>query len=143
MIPHCPFQLCPGSKTTRPSPVAIAFGGAMEVWHLPVWLAVAFGLLVGTACGFVNGWLTYRSGLTSFIITLATLSIFKGVSLGVTQAQPFYGIPASVKAFGSARWGPLPEHSRRCGSAQTRPSSSTLVRSTARGRSAGSRPRVD
>lgn len=89
--------------------VAIAFGGAMEVWHLPVWLAVAFGLAVGTACGFANGWLTYRSGLTSFIITLATLSIFKGVSLGVTQAQPFYGIPASVKAFGSARWGPLPE----------------------------------
>ena len=89
--------------------VAIAFGGAMEAWHLPVWLAVAFGLLIGTACGFANGWLTYRSGLTSFIITLATLSIFKGISLGITQAQPFYGIPASVKAFGSARWGPLPE----------------------------------
>lgn len=87
---------------------AIAFGGAMEVWHLPVWLAVAFALLVGAGCGFANGWLTYRSGLTSFIITLATLSIFKGITLGITQAQPFYGIPASVKAFGSARWGPLP-----------------------------------
>lgn len=89
--------------------VAVAFGGAMQVWGLPVWLAVLFGLLIGTFCGFVNGWLTHKSGLTSFIITLATLSIFKGVSLGITQAQPFYGIPESVKAFGSDRWGALPE----------------------------------
>lgn len=89
--------------------VAVAFGGSMQVWGLPVWLAVPFGLLVGTLCGFVNGWLTYRSGLTSFIITLATLSIFKGISLGITEAQPFYGIADSVKAFGSDRWGALPE----------------------------------
>ncbi len=89
--------------------VAIAFGGAMDVWHFPVWLAAIFGLAVGTACGFANGWLTWRSGLTSFIITLATLSIFKGAALGITEAQPFYGIAPSVKAFGSARWGPLPE----------------------------------
>jgi ribose transport system permease protein len=88
--------------------VAIAFGGAMQVWHFPVWLATIFGLGIGTACGFANGWLTWRSGLTSFIITLATLSIFKGVALGITEAQPFYAIPASVKAFGSVRWGPLP-----------------------------------
>ncbi len=88
--------------------VAIAFGGAMEVWHLPIWLAAVFGLLLGTICGFINGWLTWRSGLTSFIITLATLSIFKGTALGITQAQPFYRIPDAVKAFGSVRWGPLP-----------------------------------
>jgi ribose transport system permease protein len=89
--------------------VAVAFGGAMQVWGFPVWLAVLFGLAIGTACGFANGWLTHRSGLTSFIITLATLSIFKGVSLGITEAQPFNGIADSVKAFGSDRWGPLPE----------------------------------
>lgn len=89
--------------------VAVSFGGAMQVWGFPVWLAVLFGLLIGTFCGFINGWLTHKSGLTSFIITLATLSIFKGISLGITQAQPFYGVADSVKAFGSDRWGPLPE----------------------------------
>jgi ribose transport system permease protein len=89
--------------------VAIAFGGSMQVWGLPVWMAVIFGLLIGAFCGFVNGWLTDRSGLTSFIITLATLSIFTGISLGITSAQPFVGIPDAVKAFGSDRWGPLPE----------------------------------
>lgn len=88
--------------------VAVAFGGVLEVWHFPLWLAVIFGLAAGAACGFVNGWLTWRSGLTSFIITLATLSIYKGAALGITEAQPFYGIPDAVKAFGSVRWGPLP-----------------------------------
>jgi ribose transport system permease protein len=88
--------------------VAVVFGGVMEVWHFPLWLAALFGLAIGTLCGFINGWLTWRSGLTSFIITLATLSIFKGTALGITQAQPFYGIPDAVKAFGSVRWGPLP-----------------------------------
>lgn len=88
--------------------VAICFGGAMQIWGLPVLLAILLGLAIGAACGFANGWLTYRSGLTSFIITLATLSIYKGTALGITEAQPFYGIPDSVKAFGSARWGALP-----------------------------------
>jgi ribose transport system permease protein len=89
--------------------VAVAFGGAMQVWGLPAWLAVLFGLSIGTICGFLNGWLTHRSGLTSFIVTLATLSIFKGISLGITEAQPFTGVAESVKAFGSDRWGALPE----------------------------------
>ncbi len=43
------------------------------------------------------------------MITLATLSIFKGVNLGVTRAQPFYGVPESVKAFGNTTFiHPLP-----------------------------------
>ena len=42
------------------------------------------------------------------MVTLATLSIFKGVNIGITEAQPFYGIPEAVKAFGNARIGPMP-----------------------------------
>ncbi len=89
--------------------VAVAFGGSMQFWGFPTWAAVLFGLAIGLACGFVNGWLTHKSGLTSFIVTLATLSIFKGASLGITEAQSFDGISDAVKAFGSDRWGPLPE----------------------------------
>src|SRR5690606_31083643 len=45
----------------------------------------------------------------AFVITLATLSIFKGINLGITRAQPFYGIPDEVKAFGAATlFGPIP-----------------------------------
>jgi ribose transport system permease protein len=88
---------------------AICFAGMMEVWGVPVPLAVLGGLLIGLAAGLLNGYLVAVTGISAFIITLATLAIFKGVNLGITEAQPFYGVPASVKAFGNTTVaGPIP-----------------------------------
>jgi ribose transport system permease protein len=88
---------------------AISFAGAMEVWGLPVPLAIALGLAVGLGAGLLNGWLVAVSGISAFIITLATLYIFNGITLGITEAQPFYGIADSVKSFGDAILiGPIP-----------------------------------
>ena len=88
--------------------VAIGFAGVMQVWGMPPLLAVVAGLLLGGVCGALNGVLTARAGLSAFIVTLATMSAFKGINLGITHAQPFYGIPASVKAAGNAGIGPVP-----------------------------------
>ena len=88
---------------------AISFAGAMEVWGLPVPMALLVGLAIGLGAGLLNGWLVATSGISAFIITLATLYIFSGIALGITEAQPFYGIPDSVKAFGDAILiGPVP-----------------------------------
>ncbi|MCB8881314.1 ABC transporter permease [Acidisoma cellulosilytica] len=81
---------------------AIAFAGMMQVWHLPVALAAILSLLIGIFCGALNGALISATGISAFVITLATLAIYKGINLGITQAQPFYGIAASVKHFGNA-----------------------------------------
>lgn len=88
--------------------VAISFAGVMQVWGVPPLLAVVGGLLLGALCGLLNGVLTARAGLSAFIVTLATMAAFKGINLGITQAQPFYNIPASVKAAGNAGIGPVP-----------------------------------
>lgn len=45
-------------------------------YGLPVELAVVCGLLVGTFCGFVNGWLVAVMKLPPFIVTLGTWQIF-------------------------------------------------------------------
>ena len=87
---------------------AITFAGVMDVWGAPVPLAVLAGLAVGLLAGLLNGVVTHRTGLNAFVVTLATLAIFKGVNVGITEAQPFYGIPDSVKSFGNARLGPVP-----------------------------------
>ncbi|WP_099827675.1 ABC transporter permease [Oceaniglobus indicus] len=88
---------------------AISFAGAMEVWGLPAPLALVFALFIGVLAGMVNGILIRITGISAFVITLATLSIYKGINLGITEAQPFYGIPESVKSFGSAILvGPIP-----------------------------------
>jgi len=88
---------------------AISFAGMMEVWGLPWPVAAALALMVGLAAGMVNGVLCAFTGISAFIITLATLSVYKGINLGITEAQPFYQIPETVKWLGNATLiGPIP-----------------------------------
>jgi ribose transport system permease protein len=61
---------------------AIAFAGGMEVWGLPPALALLLGLGLGLGCGLLNGWLIRLTGINAFVITLATLYIFKGAVTG-------------------------------------------------------------
>jgi ribose transport system permease protein len=89
--------------------VAISFVAMMELWGLPPLAAVAGGLAIGVAAGIASGFVIARTGISAFIITLAGLQIYKGINLGITEAQPFYGVPQSVKDFGNlAMFGPVP-----------------------------------
>ncbi len=84
--------------------VAISFGGMMEVWGVPLLVAVPLALAIGALGGFVNGALTVRTGINGFIITLATASAFTGINLGITESIPFYRMPPALVAFGEARF---------------------------------------
>ena len=84
--------------------VVVITGGLMEVYHWPIWAAVVAGLSVGVLTGMLNGLIITRTGLNAFIVTLATASIYFGLNLGLTSAQPFYKIPAAYNAIGQARW---------------------------------------
>ena len=88
--------------------VAISFSGVMEAYQVSVPMAICIGLVIGIGCGFLNGYITVKSGISAFIITLATLYIFKGINLGITEAEPFYKIPETVKNFGNAKIGESP-----------------------------------
>lgn len=79
---------------------AMAFGYLVQVAGLGWPLGVAGGLAVGAALGFVNGWTVVRTGLHSFIITLATMSIFFGLVIFLTRAQSFRQLSPAVVAFG-------------------------------------------
>jgi len=88
---------------------AISFAGLMQVWSVPPALAAAAALAIGVTAGLLNGALIASTGISAFIITLASLSVFKGADLGITRAQPFYNIPAEVKALGDTTiLGPIP-----------------------------------
>ena len=82
---------------------AITAGGIMDAYGLPVWLAIVGGLACGTACGAANGLIVARTGLNSFIVTIATASVFLGLNLGLTSAQPFYDLDPGFTSFGQAR----------------------------------------
>jgi ribose transport system permease protein len=87
---------------------AIVFGGLMEVFGMPALVAVPLVLAVGVLGGWINGFLTVTTGISGFIITLATGSAFAGINLGVTKAIPFYHMPPDVTGFGTARLSVFP-----------------------------------
>jgi ribose transport system permease protein len=83
---------------------AMLFGWLAQVVGLPLGLAVPAAILFGALLGFINGYAVVRSGVHSFIITLATMSIFFGVMVFLTKAAAFNGLPPEVAAFGKMRF---------------------------------------
>jgi ribose transport system permease protein len=88
--------------------VTVFLGILLEVWHLPLPLALLLALLFGVLAGVLNGLLIALSGINGFIITLATSSAFTGMSLGLTQSIPFYQLPPGLTRFGQSAFGPIP-----------------------------------
>src|SRR6266571_4063102 len=62
---------------------------------LSVWLAALIGLAVGTGIGLLNGVITLRLGIPSFITTLGTMLIWQAGTLFVhgASSQPFSPSP--------------------------------------------------
>ncbi len=88
---------------------AISFAGMMEVWGISAPVAAGLAIAIGVLAGSLNGIFIVWTGVSAFVVTLATLAIFKGLNLAITEAQPFYNIPAEVGAFGNTTFfGPLP-----------------------------------
>jgi rhamnose transport system permease protein len=61
---------------------------------------VAVGLTTGLACGAVNGALVAGLGLPSIVVTIGTMSLFRGASFVVLGDQAFTGYPADFAVFG-------------------------------------------
>lgn len=82
----------------------MAAGWLMQVAGLPPAAGVAGGLAVGAALGLLNGALIVRSRMHSFVVTLATMSIFFGAMTVLTRAQPYNELPEAFVALGRLRW---------------------------------------
>jgi ribose transport system permease protein len=83
---------------------AVMMGGyLMQTLGLPVPVAMAGALALGGALGWLNGFVITRTGVNSFIITLASANLFSGAMRIVTKAVPLNALPPEVGAFGKAR----------------------------------------
>jgi simple sugar transport system permease protein len=52
---------------------------------LPIWLSIIAALALALAIGYLNGLMVVRTGLPSFIITLGSLFIVRGATIGITR----------------------------------------------------------
>lgn len=71
---------------------------------VPIGFAVLGGVLVGIAIGGTNGWIISRFRLQPFIVTLAMLSIARGLTLVISGGNPVIGMPeAFLRVFAGRR----------------------------------------
>jgi rhamnose transport system permease protein len=80
---------------------AVTLGYLSRDAGLPMIVAVALTLLLGIAGGALNGVLIARLRFPPLIVTLGTLSLFRGIAEGATGGiQHYSGFPASFLALG-------------------------------------------
>ena len=53
-------------------------------WGFPIWLSIILAFVVSMALGWLNGYVVIKTGLPSFIVTLAFLFILRGLSLALS-----------------------------------------------------------
>ena len=73
-----------------------------------VFLAIIAASIVGILVGFVNGFLIAKGKLQAFIATLATMTIFRGLTLVFTNGTPISKLPESFLSIGNAKLGFIP-----------------------------------
>lgn len=79
---------------------AMMCGWLLQEIVLPWPLALVAAIATGASLGAINGMIEVKTRLHSFIVTLATMSLFFGIMIFLTQAQTYRGIPASFVSFG-------------------------------------------
>jgi fructose transport system permease protein len=66
---------------------SVVMGRTAVVYGVPVFIAFPLGLLVGLACGFLNGLIVTRLRLPPFIVTLGTWSIFGALNTWYSNSE--------------------------------------------------------
>jgi rhamnose transport system permease protein len=61
---------------------------------------VLIGIVVGLGCGAFNGMLVTRLGLPSIVVTIGTMSLFRGIAFIILGDQAYKGYPESFAFFG-------------------------------------------
>jgi rhamnose transport system permease protein len=61
---------------------------------------VAIGVLTGIACGMFNGWLVTGLKLPSIVVTIGTMSLFRGIAYIILGDQGFSAYPDDFAFFG-------------------------------------------
>lgn len=72
----------------------------------PLWGGILAGLVFALAVGYLNGLMVVKTGLPSFIVTLATFFVLRGANVGVTRLateQVYVGGIDKTVGFESAR----------------------------------------
>lgn len=75
---------------------------------VPVWIAVISGIAVGGLLGLINGLVVSRLKVAPFVITLAMMTIARGIAYVYTDGRPIVGLPDRFRVIGRDSIGFIP-----------------------------------
>lgn len=84
--------------------VGVVTAMSMVLYNIPVWLSVLIGVMLGTFLGFFNGFIVANIKVFPLIVTIATGTVFQGVSYIVSKANTFRGYPAEFLILTNGRF---------------------------------------
>lgn len=73
-------------------------GGNVWVWIV---VSVLIGIIVGLVAGLANGLIIAGVGVTPILATLATLTLYNGIAVGIRNGQSIIGLPPEFTAIGN------------------------------------------
>ncbi|HEX6103713.1 MAG TPA: ABC transporter permease [Alphaproteobacteria bacterium] len=65
---------------------SVVIGLSATVYELPLSASMLLAFVLCMGIGALNGWITVKTGLPSFIVTLASLLILRGLTIAVTRS---------------------------------------------------------
>ncbi len=74
--------------------------GAAAQFDVSTPTLVLVGLSVGISCGAFNGFLVTKFGLASIVVTIGTMSLFRGISYIILGDKAYRGYPEEFAFFG-------------------------------------------
>mgnify|MGYP002142134614 CR=1 FL=1 len=82
---------------------------ATNLEHWGTALTIVIGIAIGTALGAFNGVVSAIFNVQSFVVTLATLNLFRGLAFLYTDGRPLYNLDEGFRDFFSANLGDIPK----------------------------------
>ncbi|MGH2083283.1 ABC transporter permease [Aerococcus urinaeequi] len=92
VIITCGIDLSVGSTLALSSALSSAIMAGMIVNGIDPLIAMTVSLIAGFVLGAVNGLLITKGKLVPFIATLATMTIYRGTTLVLTEGKPITGL---------------------------------------------------
>ena len=81
------------------------FIGLLLKAGFPIFLSSILGVLAGGILGTLNGILISKLKIAPYVVTIGTMSLYRGLSLVITKGQPIYGFPVEFTYFGKGDFG--------------------------------------
>jgi ribose transport system permease protein len=85
-----------------------ALAAGLMAGGMDTWLAVLIGLMAGVVMGMINGVLITKGNVAPFIATLATMTVFRGLTLVYTQGRPITGFQDNFAFLGGGYFLQIP-----------------------------------